>query len=93
MEMVKLRKHDRVIERNKVDFENNKDIWARRGWSLDDGKSAKPEPKPEPKPKVEKPKEETLVRPTIRENESAENFQERLKNYEEAVTKKTKKAK
>ena len=46
MEMVKLRKDDRVIERNKVDFENNKDIWARRGWSLDDGKSAKPEPKP-----------------------------------------------
>ena len=47
MEMVKLRKDDRVIERNKVDFENNKDIWARRGWSLDDGKSAKPEPKQE----------------------------------------------
>ena len=48
MEMVKLRKDDRVIERNKVDFENNKDIWARRGWSLDDGKSAKPQLKPEP---------------------------------------------
>ena len=48
MEMVKLKKDDRVIERKKVDFENNKDIWARRGWSLDDGKSAKPEPKPEP---------------------------------------------
>ena len=46
MEMVKLKKDDRVIERKKVDFENNKDIWARRGWSLDDGKPAKPEPKP-----------------------------------------------
>ena len=58
MEMVKLKKDDRVIERNKVDYENNKDIWARRGWSLDDGKPAKPEPpkdqtiiEEEPKPK------------------------------------------
>ena len=48
MEMVKLKKDDRVIERNKVDYENNKDIWARR----------KPEPpkdqtiiEEEPKPK------------------------------------------
>ena len=88
MEMVKLVKGDRIIERRKIDYENNKNIWGIRGWELYVAK-----PKPEPKPKVEKPKEETLVRPTIRENESAENFQERLKNYEEAVTKKTKKAK
>ena len=92
MEMVKLVKGDRVIERRKIDYENNKNIWGIRGWGLYVAKP-KPEPKPEPKPKVEKPKEETLVRPTIRENESAENFQERLKNYEEAVSKKTKKAK
>ena len=86
--MVKLVKGDRIIERRKIDYENNKNIWGIRGWELYVAK-----PKPAPKPKVEKPKEETLVRPTIRENESAENFQERLKNYEEAVTKKTKKAK
>ena len=36
-------KNDRVIERNKVDYENNKEIWKIRGWSLalDD----KPKPK------------------------------------------------
>ena len=55
MEMVKLKKDDRVIERNKVDYENNKDIGARRGWSLDDGKPAKPEPKPEP------PTDQTII--------------------------------
>tara|TARA_B100001027_G_scaffold136854_1_gene95024 strand:+ start:562 stop:810 length:249 start_codon:yes stop_codon:yes gene_type:complete len=53
MEMVKLVKGDRVIERRKVDYENNAKMWDIRGWKLDDGKpkvQPKPEPKPEPKP-------------------------------------------
>ena len=52
MEMVKLVKGDRVIERRKIDYENNMNIWGIRGWKLDDGKpktQPKPEPKPEPK--------------------------------------------
>ena len=56
MEMVKLVKGDRVIERRKIDYENNMKIWGIRGWKLDDGKpkaqpkvEVKPEPKPEPK--------------------------------------------
>ena len=53
MDMVKLVKGDRVIERRKVDYENNKNIWGLRGWKLDDGKpKAQPTPKPEPKPVV-----------------------------------------
>jgi len=51
MEMVKLVKGDRVIERRKVDYENNKNIWGLRGWTLDDGKPKAP--KVEPKPKIE----------------------------------------
>ena len=63
MDMVKLIKGDRVIERRKVDYENNINIWNLRGWKLDDGKpkaQPKPTPKPTPKPepKAEKPKEE-----------------------------------
>ena len=60
MEMVKLVKGDRVIERRKVDYENNKNIWGLRGWTLDDGKpkAEKVEPKPvieeAPKPKKTK---------------------------------------
>ena len=54
MEMVKLVKGDRVIERSKVDYENNKGMWGIRGWSLADNK-----PKPEPTPKAE-PKKETV---------------------------------
>ena len=60
MEMVKLVKGDRVIERRKVDYENNKNIWGLRGWTLDDGKPK--EPKVEPKPAIEeapKPKKTT----------------------------------
>ena len=38
MEMVKLVKGDRVIERRKIDYENNMKIWGIRGWKLDDGK-------------------------------------------------------
>ena len=49
--MVKLVKGDRVIERRKVDYENNKNIWGLRGWTLDDGK-----PKVEPKPVMEEEK-------------------------------------
>ena len=55
MEMVKLVKGDRVIERRKVDYENNAKMWDIRGWKLDDGKpkvQPKPKPKPEPKPEV-----------------------------------------
>ena len=61
MDMVKLVKGDRVIERRKVDYENNINIWNLRGCKLDDGNpkaQPKPTPKPEPKPKAEKPKEE-----------------------------------
>lgn len=57
MEMVKLVKGDRVIKRTKVDYENNKKIWAIRGWELYVAK-----PKPEPKPVMEeapKPKQTT----------------------------------
>ena len=50
--MVKLVKGDRVIERRKVDYENNAKMWDIRGWKLDDGKP-KVQPKPEPKPVVE----------------------------------------
>ena len=49
--MVKLVKGDRVIERRKVDYENNKNIWGLRGWTLDDGKLKAP--KVEPKPVIE----------------------------------------
>ena len=58
--MVKLVKGDRVIERRKVDYENNKNIWGLRGWPLDDGKPKAP--KVEPKPVIEeapKPKKTT----------------------------------
>ena len=54
MEMVKLVKGDRVIERRKVDYENNQNIWHLRGWNLDDGKP-KAQPKVEPKPVIEEP--------------------------------------
>ena len=58
MEMVKLVKGERVIERSKVDYENNKKIWGIRGWTLDEGKPKAPkvEPKPEVKVEVKKPK-------------------------------------
>tara|TARA_R100001480_G_scaffold66417_1_gene78132 strand:- start:978 stop:1193 length:216 start_codon:yes stop_codon:yes gene_type:complete len=65
MEMVKLVKGDRVIERRKIDYENNIKIWGIRGWKLDDGKpkvQPKLEPKPEPKPVIQeasKPKTKT----------------------------------
>jgi len=51
MEMVKLVKGDRVIERRKVDYENNINIWGLRGWTLDEGKPKAP--KAEPKPVME----------------------------------------
>ena len=65
MEMVKLVKGDRVIERPKIDYENNLNIWGIRGWKLDDGKpksqpktEVKAETKPEPKVESEWQKEE-----------------------------------
>jgi ribosomal protein L19 len=33
-EKVKLQKGDKVIERNKVDYEKNKKVWEFRGYSL-----------------------------------------------------------
>ena len=51
MQMVKLVKGDRVIETRKVEYENNKNIWGLRGWTLDDGKPKAP--KVEPKPVIE----------------------------------------
>ena len=67
MEMVKLVKGDRVIERRKIDYENNLNIWGIRGWKLDDGKpkaqpkvEVKTEPKPEPKVESEWQKEEPV---------------------------------
>ena len=65
MDMVKLVKGDRVIERRKVDYENNINIWNLRGWKLDDGKpkaQPKPTPKPEPKPKAEPKKDSEWVK-------------------------------
>ncbi len=60
MEMVKLVKGDRVIERSKVDYENNKGMWKIRGWSLEENK-----PKPQPTPK-EEPKKETVKKTTTK---------------------------
>jgi hypothetical protein len=55
MDMVKLVKGDRVIERRKVDYENNINIWNLRGWKLDDGKpKAQPKPTPKPTPRNKK---------------------------------------
>ena len=41
IETVKLinNKHGSIIERKKVDYENNINIWTQRGWSLHDGKA------------------------------------------------------
>ena len=72
MEMVKLVKGDRVIERPKIDYENNMKIWAIRGWKLDDGKpkaQPKPEPKPEPKVDSEWQKEEPKAKKTTKKAE------------------------
>lgn len=43
IETVKLinNKNGSVIERKKVDYENNVNIWTQRGWSLHDGKAVK----------------------------------------------------
>jgi len=57
MEMVKLVKGDRIIERTKIDYENNIKIWEIRGWKLFVNKP-KPEPKPEPKVDSEWQKEQ-----------------------------------
>ena len=34
-------KNGSIIERKKVDYENNVKIWTQRGWSLHDGKAVK----------------------------------------------------
>ena len=76
MEMVKLVKGDRVIERRKIDYENNINIWGIRGWKLDDGKpkaepkvEVKAEPKPEPKIESEWQKEEPKAKKTTKKAE------------------------
>ena len=63
--MVKLVKGDRIIERRKVDYESNINIWTIRGWKLDDGKP-KAQPKPELKP-VPEVKEDALSSDWIEE--------------------------
>ena len=76
MEMVKLVKGDRVIERRKIDYENNIKIWDIRGWKLDDGKpkaqpkvEVKAEPKPEPKVDSEWQKEQPKAKKTTKKAE------------------------
>ena len=46
-------KNGAIIERKKVDYENNVNIWTLRGWSLHDGKTAKAKPE-KPGKKAEK---------------------------------------
>tara|TARA_Y100001935_G_C17138036_1_gene424021 strand:- start:163 stop:375 length:213 start_codon:yes stop_codon:yes gene_type:complete len=43
IETVKLinNKNGSIIERKKVDYENNINIWTQRGWSLHDSKAVK----------------------------------------------------
>ena len=60
MDMVKLVKGDRIIERSKVDYDNNQGMWTIRGWSLYEGK---PKAQPKPTPKAE-PKKETVKKTT-----------------------------
>ena len=60
MDMVKLVKGNRTIERPKVDYENNIKIWETRGWELFVNKP-KPEPKPEPKVDSEWQKDESFI--------------------------------
>ena len=55
MTTVKLIKDGKVIERSKVDFENNQGNWEIRGWTLYESK-AKAQPKPVEEPKKAKPK-------------------------------------
>jgi len=62
MDMVKLVKGNRTIERPKVDYENNIKIWETRGWELFVNKP-KPEPKPEPKVDSEWQKPEEPKKP------------------------------
>ena len=76
MEMVKLVKGDRVIERRKIDYENNLNIWGIRGWKLDDRKpksqpkvEVKTEPNPEPKVDSEWQKEEPKAKKTTKKAE------------------------
>tara|TARA_R100000654_G_C2636727_1_gene121046 strand:+ start:466 stop:699 length:234 start_codon:yes stop_codon:yes gene_type:complete len=58
METVKLtNKKGDIIERLKIQYEPNVDIWTRRGWSLY-------EEKPKPQPKVEV-KTETKPEPKV----------------------------
>ena len=57
-------KNGAVIERKKVDYDNNVNIWTLRGWSLHDGKTAKA--------KTEKPviKAEKVVKKVTKKKKS-----------------------
>ena len=57
-------KNGAIIERKKVDYENNVNIWTLRGWSLHDGKTVKA--------KTEKPviKAEKVVKKVTKKKKS-----------------------
>tara|TARA_Y100000114_G_C11486904_1_gene198022 strand:- start:3 stop:164 length:162 start_codon:yes stop_codon:yes gene_type:complete len=43
--MIKLKKGDKVIERQKVDYEKNQSLWTLKGFSLVEEKISTDEPK------------------------------------------------
>ena len=53
-----------IIERKKVDYENNVNIWTQRGWKLHDGKTGKA--------KTEKPvkAEKKVVKKVVKKKKS-----------------------
>mgnify|MGYP001173679783 FL=1 len=57
-------KNGAIIERKKVDYDNNVQIWTQRGWSLHDGKTTKA--------KTEKPviKAEKVVKKVTKKKKS-----------------------
>ena len=45
MSFVNLKKGNKIIKRNKDDYESNKNVWEYRGWSLAEDKPEKPKKK------------------------------------------------
>ena len=92
MEMIKLvnGKGD-IIERKKIDYTPNIKIWEQRGWKP--YVEPKVEPKPEPKSEPTIDYEWQKSKPILKENESQENFEERLTGWENAKPKKKSKKK
>ena len=43
--MISLKKGNKIIKRNKDDYESNKNVWEYRGWSLAEDKPEKPKKK------------------------------------------------